>query len=245
MNEIQTITNEERMTSLQIAEITGRKHSHVMRNIRNMEVAWLKISESKFGLAEYIDAQGKKRPCYSLTKTECLYVATKFNDEARAKLVLRWEELEREKATRHVPLTQAQMLLQSAQLLVDIENQQRLTEKRTTALECRLDKLEQERREMTEDMFATPLSDERVPDISLRDKIRKLVNEYAIATNIAQQDVWHNIYSELYYKYHINLSAYKTNGKESKLDIAERIGCLPKIDAIISTMVYSLQKAKA
>ena len=34
-------------------------------------------------------------PCYQLTKTECLYVATKFNDEARAKLVLRWEELER------------------------------------------------------------------------------------------------------------------------------------------------------
>jgi hypothetical protein len=36
-------------------------------------------------------------PCYVLTKTECLYIATKFNDEARAKLVLRWEELERER----------------------------------------------------------------------------------------------------------------------------------------------------
>ena len=33
-------------------------------------------------------------PCYSLTKTECLYIATKFNDEARAKLVLRWQQLE-------------------------------------------------------------------------------------------------------------------------------------------------------
>jgi hypothetical protein len=26
-------------------------------------------------------------PCYVLTKTECLYIATKFNDEARAKLM--------------------------------------------------------------------------------------------------------------------------------------------------------------
>ncbi len=26
--------------------------------------------------------------CYLLTKTECLYIATKFNDEARAKLGL-------------------------------------------------------------------------------------------------------------------------------------------------------------
>ena len=36
-------------------------------------------------------------PCYQLTKTECLYIATKFNDEARARLVLRWEELELER----------------------------------------------------------------------------------------------------------------------------------------------------
>ena len=41
-------------------------------------------------------------PCYQLTKTECLYIATKFNDEARAKLVLRWEELERAQR-RQVP----------------------------------------------------------------------------------------------------------------------------------------------
>ena len=36
-------------------------------------------------------------PCYQLTKTETLYIATKFNDEARARLVLRWEELELER----------------------------------------------------------------------------------------------------------------------------------------------------
>ena len=36
----------------------------------------------------------RRDPYYELTKTECLYIATKFNDEARAKLVLRWEELE-------------------------------------------------------------------------------------------------------------------------------------------------------
>ena len=83
------------MSSLEIAKLTGKDHSHVMRDIRNMEPAWEKISQSKFGLASYTDAQGKERPCYELTKTECLYVATKYNDEARAKLVIRWEELEK------------------------------------------------------------------------------------------------------------------------------------------------------
>ena len=60
-----------------------------------MEPAWVKVNGRNFALVEYKDAKGELRPCYQLTKTECLYIATKFNDEARAKLVLRWEELER------------------------------------------------------------------------------------------------------------------------------------------------------
>ncbi len=81
------------MTSLEIAELTGKQHCHVMEAIRKMEPAWMKIAESNFRLGSYEDANGQLRPCYLLTKTECLYIATKFNDEARAKLVLRWEEL--------------------------------------------------------------------------------------------------------------------------------------------------------
>ena len=87
------------MTSLEIAELTGKQHFHVMEAIRKMEPAWEKIAASNFRLGSYKDANGQLRPCYSLTKTECLYIATKFNDEARAKLVLRWEELERERLT--------------------------------------------------------------------------------------------------------------------------------------------------
>ena len=65
-----------------------------MQAIRNMESAWEKVNGLKFQLVEYRDKKGELRPCYSLTKTECLYIATKFNDEARAKLELRWEHLE-------------------------------------------------------------------------------------------------------------------------------------------------------
>ena len=82
------------MTSLEIAELTGKQHKNVMQAIRNMEPAWEKVNGLKFQLVEYRDAKGELRPCYQLTKTECLYIATKFNDEARARLVLRWEELE-------------------------------------------------------------------------------------------------------------------------------------------------------
>lgn len=82
------------MTSLQIAEITGKAHKDVLKAIRTMEPAWIKANGSKFALVSYKDNKGEERPCYQLDKTECLYIATKFNDEARAKLVLRWKELE-------------------------------------------------------------------------------------------------------------------------------------------------------
>ena len=68
------INNVERMTSIEIAEVTGKPHNDVLKAIRKMEPAWEKV---------------------------CLYIATKFNDEARAKLVLRWEQLERENLFVH------------------------------------------------------------------------------------------------------------------------------------------------
>lgn len=87
-------SNSLKMTSREIAEITGKQHKHVLRDIRNMEPAWEKITQSKFGLSEYEDSTGRKLPEYQLDKREVLYIATKWNDEIRAKIILRWEELE-------------------------------------------------------------------------------------------------------------------------------------------------------
>lgn len=119
MTEISTIVDGDRMTSLQIAEITGRRHTDVMRAIRKMEPAWEKVSERKFALAEYQDEQGKPRPCYSLTKEECLYIATKFNDETRAKLIKRWKELEEQHQKPSVP----QNYLEALKSLVKAEEE--------------------------------------------------------------------------------------------------------------------------
>ena len=65
-----------RMSSLDIAELCGKQHFHVMEAIRKMEPAWQKVSSSKFRLSSRRIIQP---------------------NEMRAKLVLRWEELERER----------------------------------------------------------------------------------------------------------------------------------------------------
>ena len=109
------------MTSLEIAELTGKQHFHVMEAIRKMEPAWVKVAASNFRLGTYKDANGQLRPCYSLTKTECLYIATKFNDEARAKLVLRWQQLEQQQkmqmGVRHL-LVSDEDVMQEAERIV-------------------------------------------------------------------------------------------------------------------------------
>lgn len=125
MNEITTINQDQTMTSLQIAEVTGKRHCDIMRAIRTMEDAWAKINGRKFALVDYTDAKGEKRPCYQLTKTECLYIATKFNDEARAKLILRWEQLETATALK-VPTTFKEALLLAVEQQEQIEQQQKL-----------------------------------------------------------------------------------------------------------------------
>ena len=108
MTQIININKEQTMTSLEIAELTGKQHKHVMEAIRKMEPSWEKVCGSNFRLTSrtIIQPNGGTRevPCYNLTKTECLYIATKFNDEARAKLVLRWQELELQEMERRQQL---------------------------------------------------------------------------------------------------------------------------------------------
>lgn len=112
------------MSSLQIAETTGKPHNDVMKAIRKMEPAWSKVNGGNFSLVKYKDAKGQIRPCYQLTKLECLYIATKFNDEARAKLVLRWNELEKSNTQPKAPTTLKEALLLALAQQEQIEQQQ-------------------------------------------------------------------------------------------------------------------------
>ena len=101
MNElIEFVEAKQTMSSLEIAKLTGKPHNDVLKAIRTMEPAWVKVNGGNFSRVEYRDAKGEMRPAFELTKIECLYVATKFNDEARAKLVIRWEELEKKELKR-------------------------------------------------------------------------------------------------------------------------------------------------
>lgn len=61
------------MSSVEITEMTGKRHSDVMRSIRAMEPAWVKIAERKFASCSYKDENNRERPMY-LTRLSGMYV---------------------------------------------------------------------------------------------------------------------------------------------------------------------------
>ena len=80
------------MSSVAIAQVTGKQHRHVMRDIR--ELLEQGVNQSNFGLVEYTDAKGEKRPCYQLTRKGCLILASGYNALLREKIIDRLEALE-------------------------------------------------------------------------------------------------------------------------------------------------------
>ena len=94
------ILSKQTMSSLEIAELTGKQHAHVMRDIRNLLEQG--VSESNFGLSSYNQPQPnggyKKVDCYELTRKGPLILASGYNALLREKIIDRWEALETGKA---------------------------------------------------------------------------------------------------------------------------------------------------
>lgn len=142
----------ERMGSREIAEMTGKSHAHLLRDIRKMEESWIKINQTNFVLVDYIDGKGEKRPEYLLTKKESLYIATKVNDVARVKLINRWEQLEEQAVNNQfqIPTTLSGALLLASQQAEQIEQQQLLIEQTNNQLQAVSTKVNEQANQLKE-----------------------------------------------------------------------------------------------
>lgn len=111
MNEFMNIQGEQTMSSLQIAELTGKRHDAVLRDVRNLleqGVQAHNFVESHY--EQRLPTGGKKfLPCFNLTKTGCLILASGYNAVLREKIINRWMELEMSAAPR-IPKTFAEAL---------------------------------------------------------------------------------------------------------------------------------------
>ena len=104
------------MSSLQIADITGKRHSDVLRDIETI-LEQAEISQRKFA-STYADSQGKPRPCYLLPRRECDLVISGYSVKYRLAIIDRWRELE-SKQSFHIP----QSLPEALRLAADLSEQ--------------------------------------------------------------------------------------------------------------------------
>lgn len=129
-----TENNKEVITSLEIAEITGKEHKNVMRDIRNMLEKLDNEDALNFELVDYKDAKGETRPCYAMTKKGSLCLASGYDANLRMKIINRWEELEM-KERAMLPATYKDALLALVAKIEEQEKTQALLEAKEEELD--------------------------------------------------------------------------------------------------------------
>lgn len=80
------------MDSRDIATLTKKQHSHVLRDIREMQE---KVKDASIFGGIYLDRYGKERPLFKLPYRETMILLTGYSSELRAKVIDRWIELEK------------------------------------------------------------------------------------------------------------------------------------------------------
>lgn len=86
------ITNQQTMSSREIAELTDKQHKHVLDDIRKL-LNELELSTAEFS-AMYKADNGQAYECFNLPKRECLILVSGYSIALRAKIIDRWQELE-------------------------------------------------------------------------------------------------------------------------------------------------------
>ena len=134
------------MSSLEIAELTGKQHAHVLRDIR--AILGQGVSESNFGLSSYKQPQPKggfkEVSCYQLTKKGCLILASGYDAKLREKIIDRWEELETKERNGgfQVPTSFKEALLLAARQQEQIEEQRKQIELKEATIQSQSTELQ-------------------------------------------------------------------------------------------------------
>lgn len=103
MNTLVAPSNTVTMSSREIADLTGKQHHHVVRDIKH-NLAELNLDASKFGCI-YIDASNRKQTEYLLPPDLVMTLLTGYSVPLRHRVVTRLHELE--SVSRHVAIPQS------------------------------------------------------------------------------------------------------------------------------------------
>lgn len=129
------------LNSREVAEMVGKNHADLLRDIRRYKDY---LTESNFAFSEYFvedcyqDATGRTLICYKVSKKGCEFIAHKLTGqkgaEFTAKYIERFHEMQ-EKLQN--PLSELEILVKSAQRLLDQERELKALEGRIERIEAK------------------------------------------------------------------------------------------------------------
>lgn len=136
MNELINIETKNTLTSLEVAEITGKDHKNILADIRD-EIS--KLGEERgrliFQQSYYTNLQNKQQPMFLLNYKGVLQLGARYNAETRFKLIEKIEQLQK-------PMTVEDMIIMQANEMKSVKHRIDVVENKVDN-EIRIDHAEQ------------------------------------------------------------------------------------------------------
>lgn len=204
MDYIENLGKKNTITTLEIAEMMEISHSDILKKIegRKDRKGYIQIlSQGQMSVADYfekssyIDAQGKERPCYKVTKLGCDFLANKFTGEKgilfTAKYVKRFDEMEKQIKKAELPMTYRDAV---AQLLESLDREEELKQQ----LDVSKDWYSIKRVAALNGVHWKTFSWRKLKEVGLEMgyEVKKIFDANYGEVNTYHKDVWEKVYPE-------------------------------------------------
>ena len=119
MNQLMVMNNEVTMSSREIAELVGKEHKHVMRDLRVLSE---QLGDMFEGVVQvWTHPQNKQQyEEYAIKRDTCITLLTGYDSVSRMRVIKRWQELESAQKPA-IPQTYAAALLEAGRLAMELE----------------------------------------------------------------------------------------------------------------------------
>lgn len=205
---------EQKITSMEVAEMVGKDHSKLLRDIRTYidQLAEAKIGSGDFFTeSTYIDANNQNRPSFDVTKKGCEFIAHKLTGvkgtEFTAKYINRFHEME-ESITVQKPMTALEMIKLQNQAVIEIDE--------------KVDNLTNDFENFKQEMPLLGVDMDKVTHAVKAKGVEVMGGKESLAyrSNSLRQQVYSDIYRQI--KYQFNVLSYKALSR-NQLDKALKI----------------------